>query len=490
MTNQVAQSDQEKDSRLEIMNSFLVCPHRDKDEFIKLHGRVVSTDPYFYPRLATWYFKNGEVKDHKEIFAATLLNSPELYHRDVGYCLLQTLPPYQASRTLTQMKKSGRVTRVGKTAFKDYLRKREANDKHFDSAAAQGGKYMKHMYASLHIKPSLRADQILFKSLPPEDSMSLAIKKLAQATDSLEQAKIIIDNKIPYTVAVGAVNKVTAPVLVALLNAMTPAEVINNMSSLNEKGALDHPDVKQMVDLKLKQAQKDNRVSTFKAQEAAKAAPVSAEVKAQLNKVTDTQIAKKGKIKIPTAVFIDKSGSMDKAIELGKRLSALVSGISEADLYVYAFDSAPFRIQRPQGDSGSVTAWEKPFQGIIAGGNTCAGAPFLQMIRNRERVDQIIIITDEGENQRPMFVEGLLSYAKELSIPVPNVIILRVGSASAQIQTALKRAGLEYEAIDFNGDYYALPNLVPMLTKSSKLDLLLEILSIDLPSREAVLVNA
>ena len=39
------------------------------------------------------------------------------------------------------------------------------------------------------------------------------------------------------------------------------------------------------------------------------------------------------------------------------------------------------------------------------------------------------------------------------------------------------------ETFTFEGDYYSLPNLVPLLTRPSRLDLLLEILDVPLPKR-------
>jgi hypothetical protein len=36
---------------------------------------------------------------------------------------------------------------------------------------------------------------------------------------------------------------------------------------------------------------------------------------------------------------------------------------------------------------------------------------------------------------------------------------------------------------DFGGDYYALPNLVPLLSRPSRLELMLEILDTPLPER-------
>lgn len=50
------------------------------------------------------------------------------------------------------------------------------------------------------------------------------------------------------------------------------------------------------------------------------------------------QVKRRDMITRPTALLVDKSGSMENAIEIGKRLAALISGITQADLFVYAFD--------------------------------------------------------------------------------------------------------------------------------------------------------
>ena len=44
--------------------------------------------------------------------------------------------------------------------------------------------------------------------------------------------------------------------------------------------------------------------------------------------------------------------------------------------------------------------------------------------------------------------------------------------------------GIGVDVFQFSGDYYSLPNLVPLLTRPSKLDLLIEIMSYPLPKRK------
>ena len=61
-----------------------------------------------------------------------------------------------------------------------------------------------------------------------------------------------------------------------------------------------------------------------------KAADLSAEVRQQLEEVADAQVMARGRIERPTALLIDKSGSMETAIEVGKRIGALIGAICAA----------------------------------------------------------------------------------------------------------------------------------------------------------------
>jgi hypothetical protein len=56
--------------------------------------------------------------------------------------------------------------------------------------------------------------------------------------------------------------------------------------------------------------------------------------------------------------------------------------------------------------------------------------------------------------------------------------------ASTQLETHCATAGISADAFQFTGDYYALPNLIPMLARPSKLELLMEIMDYPLPARK------
>ncbi len=513
----------EQDLRLEILNTLLTTPHRQLDQIRPVHGEMTAKDPRFYVRLAAWYNDHGDVRDHKEMFAVSLILSDFDGHRDVGLALLRAMPPYQVVRVLDFIhgRKTTRKVREGaaagkkgrakkeaaaapadkgavKTVVEDfglfrnpprslrteitrYLREREADADWFDSTVLTARKAVKRLYALLHVKPGERAQKILFDEEPPADSRVFALKELAKAASPAEQARAIVEHRIPYRVAATVVQQMTPTVLAALIERMSPQELINNLASLKKRGALDNPDLKAMVEEKLGAAKTGTRVSAFKAEEALKAANVSEDVRKKLEEVADAQVKAKGRIQRPTALFIDKSGSMQVAIELGKRIGAMISAICEKELYVYAFDTMAYPVERAGND---LAGWEKALKGITAGGGTSCGVALDTMRRKKLYAEQLIMVTDEGENTAPLFVDALKKYREEVKAD-PAVVFVKTPGATTHLEEQCRSAGVMADAFQFSGDYYSLPNLVPLLTRPSKLELLMEIMEYPLPARRA-----
>ena len=252
----------ETDIRLGIMNTLLTTPHRDLASIYQIHRQMIESDPLFYVRLAAWYADHGEVRDHKEMFVVNLCLSDFDGHRNVGLALLREMPPYQVGRVIdfihgkktpeyktspapiqrpakgrkpvkakaaTIRVKTGKMLDFGlgrnvpRSVTKEverYLRERENQPDWFDACVLQANKTLKRLYALLHIKPSDRAQQIMFDENPPEDSKIAAAKALNQAKTPAEQAEAIIKHKIPYRVASTLVSAMTPTVLFALIEVM------------------------------------------------------------------------------------------------------------------------------------------------------------------------------------------------------------------------------------------------------------------------------
>jgi uncharacterized protein with von Willebrand factor type A (vWA) domain len=131
----------------------------------------------------------------------------------------------------------------------------------------------------------------------------------------------------------------------------------------------------------------------------------------------------------------------------------------------------------------ALAAWHRAFQGINANGLTACGVAIEMMRRRQQRVEQIVLVTDEEEYDPPYFVESLLKYQRELNVQ-PSVCIVRVPDSTTRLQDQCKRAGVVVTTFDFAGDYYSLPNLIPLLEPPSEFELLMEIMDYPLPERK------
>jgi hypothetical protein len=109
------------------------------------------------------------------------------------------------------------------------------------------------------------------------------------------------------------------------------------------------------------------------------------------------------------------------AIELGKRIGAMLSAVCESDLFVNAFDNVAYPLERGGDDLAS---WERALAGITANGGTSCGAPLEYMRLKRQYVEQVILVTDEGENSGPLFAPTLAKYREAVEAD-PAVCIVR-----------------------------------------------------------------
>ena len=75
-------------------------------------------------------------------------------------------------------------------------------------------------------------------------------------------------------------------------------------------------------------------------------------------------------------------------------------------------------------------------------------------------------------------------YAEQMKVE-PDVILLRVGAATNYTEKQLRAKKINVDTLTFSGDYYSLPTVIPMLSRPSRLKLLLEIMATPLPERLA-----
>jgi hypothetical protein len=509
----------ENDVRVQMFNAFMNCPHRDTDAAMKIHGDLRAKDPLFYAHLAAWYRKQrDQLRDHNEVFTAMLVTDPYIENRETGLALFREHVTFMKDKIVGFIKgktakireKTGKKIKVGKhshdevkitekkvglnkslptslrSEIESFLNWLCEDPARFDTVALKNAKALKNLYFAKGkhaFKHSDRVQKILFDKEYPKDSKLNVLKEITEAKTPEKAAKLIVENKLPYNIAVGLVDKITPTILVALIDAMTPQEVINSMASLQDQGALDNADTKKLIEAKLEKAKKTGNVSSLKAKTAVSTGRIKDEALAKkLDDVSDVLIQKTGVITEDTAVFVDRSGSMSQAIEYGKRISALISGVTTAKLYSVAFDDSPMEVT---SKGKTLSDWERAFAPVRPGGSTSMACALRYLHAKKYAVGQIVVITDEGENCNPRFAEVYPAYCKEFNV-TPHIVVIHVGNPDSTFSDSLKRAGIAFDLYTPKAnDNYSLPGLVTLLARKSKLDLVMEIMDVPLPTRKA-----
>lgn len=513
----------ELDHRIVALNSFLQTPHGNVEAYFKIHKDLLAKDPEFYGHLAVWHWNNGTVRDHNEVFATMLISSDHPGHRDAGLSFMRQLPFYQVARVVEHYRRFVAGAKVVKTEkeievfdkktkknkkvkavheklvggnlprsmiseLKFYWWEREERRRDLDNTMLLARSQSKTLVERYRIPHSEYVDKVLFEDNPPPGSVFFNLKKIAKEDNPTEQAKMVIENRIPLKTALGLIKNRTPAAWAAIIEVMSPQELINNMGQLKKKGVLDNPDLKQMVDTKLTTKAKTNkRVSALKVKDAIKAAKLSEEDAKILEDVADTQIKAKGRISLPTALLVDKSHSLEQAIEVAKQLGSVVGTVmgDGVPLHVIAFDSMPQQIKVA---GNSFSDWEAAFRNVYANGSTAIGAGVALLTRNKIRVEQIVIITDEKENAHPFFVKAYQEYVKAMN-EEPHVVIVKVGDAKDYIEQKCKEANIPVDVYEVgsSSDKYSFTSLIPLLARRSKLDLLMDVMAEELPKRKAPL---
>jgi len=480
----------EIDTKATLIRKMLSSPKHNYDEAVSQHKHWADRDPLFYTHLAAWYSKNGSLRDHQEIFCAVLLASHLQTMQDAGFVLLQNLRTYQVDKIIKLSKsKLGRTSRPLKRAVKFWIQRRENIPAWLEECALRDRHHLKGIYASLHIKPCEISQKVLFDETFEDSSRFGALRKLSKTTDPSEAAKIIRNAQLPYTTAIGAVKKFNNDVWSAIIESMTGQQVINNLNAFRNRGLNSNPELANLINDKMKNAKEMKQASEVKKIIAAKAMDARGD---QLNAIMESLrqgLLKNGPITDKTAIFIDKSGSMEVAIKIGKLLATTCTLAMDEAPTVIAFDDLAHNINIEKSDTAA--AINKKFELIRADGYTSIGAPFEHLREQKIFVDQIILISDGEQTKGYEPRDSSREYIKNINPDTYLVYIEILNNAvsRAPYSTSVKTKG-DLDAIfgknmthlPFSGDYYAIQTIVNALSSASRNTIVEEVMACTIPS--------
>lgn len=503
----------EVDKRIKIVNSIFSTPHGDLISLHSIHKECLKVDPLFYLKFAHYYNKNGDVRDHKKVFAAMALTS-ELYDfRDLGGYFLLDLDPKDFLTTVeacfgkfTLLKKvktknkkevtvkevvekdifiggsGGKKRRIRKFTT-SYLRKYEKDAITNSNSFLLHRHHLRKLYQLCHVKPiPIAAGSLGFKvdknvSYCPVYNSFDIMKEISNTTDETKICELITKNKIPALSAIGAIKKMTPAIVAVLCSTMSGKQLQIFMTLMQKKGLLEDKDFKKEV---VKKLDKQAKNLSLRGTSAAKVLGKDADI---ITDSVDKFMKSLPMIKKKVLLCIDKSGSMENAIDLGKRLGiALASKIEdpEKNLYMIAFNNYATYIPLPIQKTHS--QFETVMKHTIADGGTSMGVGVKCALDNGFVPTDIVFISDNDENGSP-YLDHVLEDKRELLCGV-RVIGCLVGRIERNLPIKEERAKLnsiQVENLDLRkADDYSIPNVLRTFAKGGIRDLIQEIDSIDL----------
>ncbi len=500
-------------SRNEIVTALLRIGHGDLSIYVNTGIKAAQAEPELLAHVIAYNEKKGEVRDSKTALPVLALRGAldrELYENALAHlCLLDPRSLVKAQRfhiglskgELEAPTKSTRgklFRRIGTVkqnpmpvnpqakslfayAIKEYLHLRESNIKWWDKVAVQHRESLKTLYALNHIKPCIRAQEVLFKRRYPKGSVFEAIKQLHNMKPD-EAAGTILNCKIPFLVAVGALGgiKNKPDVVLGLIENMSGGELITNTKTLERLGVFESPALKAAYNAAVKRVEKDKKVSTLKTGQAAKAmraAGVSEKVVAKLEQIQEHQIDNKQGIEGDWLVLVDRSGSMQVSLEVGCEIAAYLTRTVKGKVHLVTFNTAPDYFDMT---GKTLEQIKDTLHRYRATGGTSIGCGLELLMDKGIVVNGIAISSDGGDNSLPLFHQAYARYKSKFGIE-PPVYLYHVPGEEDVLSICCQRSSIMLQKFKLGTgvDYYSIPNFAATM-RTSRYSLVDEIMSMPL----------
>jgi hypothetical protein len=473
-------------------------PHGQLGAYLSVAQPASREDADFYAHLVAWNARHGQVRDAQVALPVVALSNgfmvADEYVENALACLA-ALEPRQLVQALdfadgtywVSEKKLDPKTRKMQTTRRQvvrdaavraalrgvprrlldrlverYLRDLEAVRGRWDGVATQHRKALKTLYARYHVKPDAHAARQLFAR---ERSGKFAVVKELAGMSVADAAQAIVEHRLPYLVARGAVGKrATEPdIALALIARMSPTELVTNTKALERMGIKTVPAVRAAYEAALaaageKPAKKSGQRATLKASRAAAALQEAGEEKlaGKLHALQERQLDRLGGIDGRWLVLGDKSGSMAQCIQVARTVAATLARMVKGEVHLVFFDSSP---RYYQATGLALEQVEQLTRGISASGMTSIGCGLQYAVDKGLEVDGIAVVSDGGHNTAPDFPSAYAKYVKKFGNE-PTVYYYHVGAAG-DFEHALQRANVDAQVFDLGTsvDFYSIPNI-------------------------------
>lgn len=497
-------------NRAEVIATLTKSPHGDLKAYLPVGLAAGAQQSDFFAHLVAWNQRKGQIRDAKvalPMIALATTKDPEL--QDNALAHLALLGPREFAKSMSFARTEvpagsapGRVPRrVVRRLVERYLREREADKFLWTRTAVQHRQTLKGLYASYHIRPNTEDRNIILYGrtfdkikapMPAGVFAFIASMKSIPATVVLSG---IQQFKIPFLVTkavLGPRAKTEQDIALAIINSMTPNELLGNTKTLETWGIKTVPALRAAYEDGLKRTAQARTVHTLKATKAAEVLSEAGEedLAIKLEAVAEKQIAKQLTVDGNWLVLADKSGSMSECINVAQQVAGILAKAVTGKVQLVFFDISP-RVFDVTGKSyDDIKALTKR---VTAEGGTSIGCGLYWARTAKFEVDGIAIISDAQENTTPYFYQEYTRYSAEFGGKQPTVYLYRVGASMSSFRDndlaeSCKRGNVHLDEFQLGNtvDYYSLPNLVQTM-RTNRYSLYDEIMETPLLTLDAVL---
>lgn len=437
--------------------------HGDLKSYVPITKQAAKEDPEFLAHLIAWNQLNGQIRDSKIALPVASFTVPN-FDKEFGensFAHLGLLDPRSllaAWNFAKDTKIKGNNKKLRKL-IEMYLRIRESNPNWLEATVLQHRSSLRALYSLLHIKPSTLADNLVNKGKYKKGS-AMDLRRNFHSMKNADIAATISKKKLPYLALTGALgNKIKDPdILLAVIQQMSPTELITNTKALQSYGVKDNPALRAAFEEGLTKVA-DSKKSTFKTTTAIENIQ-DEKLKDKLRGVQDKQLKRIGGVDGNWLILGDKSGSMHTAIETSRLIAATLAKMVTGQVHLVFFDSHPAKYLEVAGKSYDEILAET--KNISANGGTSIGCGLQYILDKNIEVDGIAIVSDGAEHSAPYFSETYHKYCKKFDKDVPLYFYHLAGEAG-NLAHSLQGAKFDFQEFDLQRtkvDYHSLPNLI------------------------------
>ncbi|CAM3508757.1 MULTISPECIES: TROVE domain-containing protein [Saccharibacillus] len=397
-------------------HTFYAAAHDLLAQAAETHEALVELNPEFMAKALVFARQKGFMR-LQPIYGLAVLSKarPDLFAQVFEHVVL--IPPDLADflTILTGMGR-GQGGRAVKRQVALFLR--QTSEYWAIKYGGRGRSYnLGDAIATAHPVPTDERQRALFRYLRGHETtlaelpQIAAVERLKQAGQDKERVRLIREGRLPYETVTGAITA-NKRIWEALLYQMPLFALLRHLNMLDREGLLERPQHLRYVVERLSDAEALRKSKILPLRFATAYDQVKHPVvKEALAQAVDLTFESLPKLPGRTAILLDISGSMDgEYLRTGSVFALALYKKTGGSSIFLTFDDR-VHDPKPSRQAGILLQASR----IRARGGTDTGAPIRRLTELREHVDQIIIITDEQQNDGSPFYTELRRYRSSIN---------------------------------------------------------------------------